>query len=234
MPEVAIFSLKPATRQTLADSITQSLRDAIFDGLFEPGQRLAEAQLASSLKVSRAPVREALACLEQEGLVSRSAGGATTVSELLHEDVEEICSLRLALEALAVRLAILEWNPTVRQELDANIQATEKIEDPQQLAQRDLEFHEIIVRAANHGRLLASWLNLRSQIRLIMVQRNLADGDSRRGTVQGHKELLEAIEARDPAKAVAVLQLHLGKQYEWILKSFSEAERATPPPKAND
>src|SRR5260370_15727041 len=145
MSEVAILSLKPAMRQTLADSITQSLRDAIFDGLFKPGQRLAEAQLASSLKVSRAPVREALASLEQEGLVNRTAGGATTVSHLSREDVEEICSLRLALEALAVRLAIAEGSEANWAELEANLRATEKINDPQQLAQRDLEFHETIV-----------------------------------------------------------------------------------------
>src|SRR5947209_1656915 len=106
MSEVFAFALKPATRQTLADSITQSLRDAIFEGLFKPGQRLAEAQLASSLKVSRAPVREALASLEQEGLVNRTAGGATTVAHLSRKDAEEICSLRGPVEVLAARRAI--------------------------------------------------------------------------------------------------------------------------------
>src|SRR5437588_782808 len=105
MSELASLALKPATRQTLADSIAHSLRDAIFEGLFKPGQRLAEAVLASSLKVSRAPVREALASLEQEGLVSRAANGGTTVTRLAVHDIEEICSLRQPLEVLAVRLA---------------------------------------------------------------------------------------------------------------------------------
>jgi DNA-binding GntR family transcriptional regulator len=226
---MASFALKPATRQTLADSITESLRDAIFGGLFKPGQRLAEAQLASSLKVSRAPVREALASLEQEGLVSRKASGATTVAHLCRADVDEICSLRAPLEVLAVRLAIAQGTEAHWAELAANIQATEKINDPQQLAQKDLEFHEAIVRAADHGRLLASWLNLRSQIRLIMVQRNLTDADSRRGTVQGHKELLKAIQARNAAEAVAVLEHHLHRQHEWISASFgSEMELPEP------
>jgi DNA-binding GntR family transcriptional regulator len=227
MSELGILALKPALRQTLADSITESLRDAIFGGLFKPGQRLAEAQLASSLKVSRAPVREALASLEQEGLVSRTSGGGTIVTRLSRTDVEEICSLRGPLEALAVRLAIAKGTEANWAELAANIRATEQISDPQQLAQKDLEFHEAIVRAADHSRLLSSWLNLRSQIRLIMVQRNLTDADSRRGTVQGHKELLKAIQARDEAEAVGVLDHHLKKQYQWIIDSFySEADTA--------
>jgi DNA-binding GntR family transcriptional regulator len=223
MSQLASLTLKPATRQTLADSITESLRDAIFGGLFKPGQRLAEAQLATSLKVSRAPVREALASLEQEGLVNRTPSGGTTVAHLSRHDIEEICTLRQPLEVLAVRLAVVRGSDDDWAGLAANIRATEKITDPQQLAQMDLEFHEGIVRAAGHGRLLSSWLNLRSQIRLIMVQRNLTDADSRRGTVQGHQELFKAIRAGDADGAVAVLEHHLRRQHEWIVNSSADA-----------
>src|SRR5438132_2465064 len=224
MSQIAGFALKPATRQTLADSVTASLRDAIFGGHFQPGQRLAEAQLASSLKVSRAPVREALAALEQEGLVSRTANGATTVAHLSRKDVDEICSLRSPLEDLAVRLAAAHGTDEDWARLAANIRESEAINDPQQLAEKDLEFHEMIARAANHSRLLTSWLNLRSQIRLIMVQRNLEDADSRRSTVQGHKELLRAMQARNGDEAVAILEHHLRRQYEWIIRSFAETD----------
>jgi DNA-binding GntR family transcriptional regulator len=222
MSDVASLILKPATRQTLADSITSSIRDAIFGGQFRPGQRLPEGQLAKSLKVSRAPVREALTYLEQEGLVSRTAGGGSKVSRLSRLDVEEICSLRSPLELLAASLASGKGTEPHWQNLAANIRETEGITDPRQLAQRDLEFHELIVRAADHGRLLASWLNLRSQIRLIMVQRNLTDADSRQGTVQGHKELLQKLESHDAAGAVAVLEHHLNRQYEWLMNGYAE------------
>ena len=94
MSVVANLGLKPVTRQNLSDSITDSLRDAIFAGMFVPGQRLAEAQLAGQLKVSRAPIREALALLEREGLVHRLPSGGATVSRLSREDADEICTLR--------------------------------------------------------------------------------------------------------------------------------------------
>ncbi len=224
MSQVAMIVLRPATRQTLADSIAESLRDAIFGGLFKPGQRLAEAQLANSLKVSRGPVREALASLEQEGLVGRTTSGAAIVTQLSRRDGEEICTLRLPLEILAVQLAIVKGTEVDWAMMEENVRTTERVHDPQVLAQYDLEFHEKIVRAADHRRLLTSWLNLRSQIRLIMVQRNLKDADSRRGTVHGHKELLNALVDRDQVGAVTVLQHHLHKQYDWIMNSFIDTE----------
>jgi DNA-binding GntR family transcriptional regulator len=220
MSEGAAFSLKPATRKTLGDSVAESIRQAIFGGHFKPGQRLAESQIASTLKVSRAPVRDAFASLEQEGLVSRATNGGTIVTHLSRKDVEEICTLRQPLELLALRRAAQNGTAELWSQLAGNIQATENLSDPQELAEIDLDFHEAIFRAAGHARLLSSWVNLRSQIRLIMVQRNLTDEAARGGTVQGHKELLKAIQARDEAGAVALLERHLQRQYEWVIGSF--------------
>jgi DNA-binding GntR family transcriptional regulator len=227
MSETSVFALmRLPARQTLATGVTDSLRAAIFGGLFQPGQRLAEGKLATSLKVSRAPVREALAWLEQEGLIRRMPSGGTTVTSLSRGDVEEICSLRAPLEALALRLAIAKGDEDRWAELADNTRASEETSDPRELAQLDLAFHEALVRAADHNRLLASWLTLRSQIRLIMVQRNLADADSRRATVEGHKGLLRAIQAGDTTRAVAILEYHLQRQYDWIIDSFAEMKNA--------
>jgi GntR family transcriptional regulator of gluconate operon len=189
-------------------------------GVFKPGQRLPEAKIASSLQVSRAPVRDALVSLEQEGLVDRTASGGSVVCNLTREDVEEICTLRMSLETLAVeRLARLgalqDW-----QKLRAIVRNTEHAAGPQELARVDLEFHEAIVRGARHRRLLANWLNLKSQILLIMVQRNLTDHDSPRGTVLGHSDLLTALEARNTKSAAGLLHSHLQGQRDWVLGSF--------------
>jgi DNA-binding GntR family transcriptional regulator len=222
MSESAVFNLRPPARHTLADGITESLRDAIFGGLVRPGQRLAEGKLASSLKVSRAPVREALALLEQEGLVHRAPSGAMSVTRVSLRDVDEICTLRTPLEAMALRLAIAGGTAPEKQ-LSANIRASAAVRDARQLAEQDLAFHEIMVRAANHSRLLTMWLVLRSQIRLIMVQHNLADADSPRATVEGHKRLFQAIQNRDVDKAVAVLEDLLRRQHDWIMRNCAES-----------
>jgi DNA-binding GntR family transcriptional regulator len=226
MAEAVPFALKPTARQTLGENVADSLREAIFGGLFKPGQRLAEASIASRLKVSRAPVREALASLEQEGLVSRATNRGTTVISLLRKDVEEICSLRLPLEILAVQQAIQHGTGESWAKLVANVRETEQARTPEQLTTLDLEFHELLVRAARHGRLLNTWLGLRSQIRLLMMSRNLSDVDSHRGTVQGHKELLEAIRVRDTARSVELVAAHHQQQYDWFIEGFDEVEAA--------
>jgi DNA-binding GntR family transcriptional regulator len=142
------------------------------------------------------------------------------VTCLTAQDVEEICSLRLPLETLAVRLAITKGNESDWKELAENIRMTEQIGAGVQLVQMDLEYHEKLVRASRHTRLLSSWLNLRSQIRLIMAHRYLAEIDPRRSTVQGHKKLLGAIQVGDTSRAVAILERLLRANDEWIMKHF--------------
>src|SRR5215468_8309890 len=98
--------LTPAVKRSLADDVVDRLRDAIFHGSFKPGEPLREEQLAASLDVSRGPVREALVQLEREGLVIVRRHRGATVARLSRLDAEEVYSLRLALERLAVQRAV--------------------------------------------------------------------------------------------------------------------------------
>jgi DNA-binding GntR family transcriptional regulator len=222
MAKYAVLALRPATRQTLSENVADSLREAILRGVIKPGQRLAEAAIAITLKVSRAPVREALASLEQEGLVSRAINRGAIVISLSRKDVEEICSLRLPLEILAVGRAIEHGTSEHWAELAANVRETEKACSPDEVAILDIEFHETLMRAAAHARLLCTWVGLRSQIRLCMMQRNLTDADSCRRTVHGHKELLTAIRLRDVDRAVELVRTHHQRQYNWLIEGFEE------------
>jgi DNA-binding GntR family transcriptional regulator len=221
-PEL-VLPLKPAPRLTLGESVAKSLRDAIFKGLIQPGQRFSEAQIAERLDVSRAPVREALAQLEQEGLVFRTGSRGIAVSLLSRSDVEEVCTLRFALESLAARRVFEHATEEDFAALGANIQETRKARDAEGLALLDLQFHELLVRAANHRRLLASWLNLRSLIQLLLVQRNLSDVPSAiRGTARSHAELLKVIRERDEERTIALLEANMKDQFTWFVATFCE------------
>ena len=131
-----------------------------------------------------------------------------------------------ALEILALRLAMDRGSATMIAQLTANLHETQRGADPQQLAQLDLQFHEIILRTAGNGRLLSTWMNLRSQIQLILVQRNLVDTNSAQGTVKAHGAVLAAIEAGDVAGAVALVERQLLAQHAWIANSFGTADAA--------
>jgi DNA-binding GntR family transcriptional regulator len=206
MSETFALHLPSGQRQNLGEHIADVLREAIFRRVFKPGQRLTEVAIASRLRVSRAPVREALAVLEQEGLVSRTANKGAMVPLLSAKDAREICSFRRALEVLAVRLAIPRMTEEHLTRLAESIRAQENAENAEQLTLLDLQFHEIVVRAADHARLLAAWWNLRSQIRLLLLQHNLTDAESPRGTVQAYKKFLEAIRRKDEVRAVELIE----------------------------
>src|SRR3712207_4131206 len=98
--------LTPAMKRSLSEDVADRLRDAIFRGSYKPGEPLREEQLAAMLDVSRGPVREALVQLEREGLVIVRRHRGATVARLSRADLEEVYSLRLALERLAMQRAV--------------------------------------------------------------------------------------------------------------------------------
>jgi DNA-binding GntR family transcriptional regulator len=224
MSELTALQLSPSQRQNLGESIAEVLREAIFTQAFNAGQRLTEVAIANNLKVSRAPVREALALLEQEGVVRRTNNKGAVVPVLTEKDAEEICIFRGTLEVLAVRLAVPRATDAQLMQLADSIRAQTKARTAEELTLLDLQFHEIIVRAADHSRLLTAWLNLRSQIRLLLMQRNLTDPSNIPWTPRSHQILFEAIRDRDEARAVGLAEEWAAEQRAWCIKRFQSEE----------
>ena len=84
------------------------LKKMIFDGVFKPGERLNETQLAKDFGVSRSPIREAMRLLEKDGLLTADDRNGFVIYSLSIKDVEEIYKIRISLESLAVELVIDE------------------------------------------------------------------------------------------------------------------------------
>src|SRR5258706_1103397 len=99
-------TLVPPQRRSLAEDIVDRLREAIYSGQLTPNERLREEVLADFLRVSRGPIREALSQLEREGLVIKEPNKGATVARLSRQDLDEVYSLRLALEQLAIQQAV--------------------------------------------------------------------------------------------------------------------------------
>ena len=91
--------------------VIEQIRAAILDGLYKPGDRLLEAEVAAKFKVSRSPVREALQALESEGTLSAVPYAGTLVRPLSSAETREIAEVRLALIALAVKPAYRQLAP---------------------------------------------------------------------------------------------------------------------------
>jgi DNA-binding GntR family transcriptional regulator len=182
------------------------LREAVYGGRFRPGERIAQALIAQEMNVSQTTVRDALATLEHEGLVKRSANQGAVVTRLSPSDIEEIVSLRTTLEVMAIRRVIHQATADQLKQLDENIQSMKASWGPDKVAELDLEFHELLVRFADHKRLLNCWRALLSQLKLLLVGHNLRDRTSLQKTIQNHAELINLIKARDESRAVVHIE----------------------------
>jgi DNA-binding GntR family transcriptional regulator len=220
--------LMPTIKRSLADDVVERLRDAIFHGSFKPGEALREEQLAAMLDVSRGPVREALVQLEREGLVLVRRHRGATVARLARSDLEDVYSLRLALERLAIQRA-------TRYATDQDFAAMEGVlaafdvalsrgPSEKEVAELDVRFHDLIYQAARHQRLYDCWANLKSQIYIFLLSRNVVDPDFRDITVKSHAALLEAIRTRDEARATTEIEDHLRGAYDRVVRGYSAAE----------
>jgi DNA-binding GntR family transcriptional regulator len=214
----------------LATDIALRLRTAIVHGHFGPGERLREEALAKTLGVSRGPVREALSQLEREGLVVIQRNRGTFVARLTREDVEEIYSLRSVLERLATQRAVAHITPAqldaLQRVVDAMRAATERGMTEQEAAELDVQFHELLYEASHHKRLYDCWANMRRQIHILLLNRNVADADYRVVTVSSHQVILDALRERDEARAVALIDDHLRGSYERVVAPMDAPNRA--------
>jgi len=102
----AFIEVARETNVTAQEVVLSALRDSVLAGVFEPGARLRQEELADIFQTSRIPVREALRALEYEGLVRSEPHRGFTVTRMDADEVEEIYDLRILLESHAVRLAL--------------------------------------------------------------------------------------------------------------------------------
>ncbi len=166
--------------------------------------------------------------LEREGLVLVRRHRGATVARLSRSDLEDVYSLRLALERLAIQRA-------ARYATDQDFAAMEAVlgafdvaltrgPSEKEVAELDVRFHDLIYQAARHQRLYDCWANLKSQIYIFLLSRNVVDPDFRAVTVKSHAALLEAIRTRDEARATIEIEDHLRGAYDRVVRAYSAAE----------
>ncbi|QRP48302.1 GntR family transcriptional regulator [Amycolatopsis sp. FDAARGOS 1241] len=206
--------LRKAARRGLAEEASDRVRDAIFAGHFPPGAPLREVELAASLEVSRGSVREGLGLLAREGLVRGGWHRPTTVVEVTPADVEEVYSVRAALDRLAATTARAHASAADLTALDDLVsslasEVDEGAAGPRLLA-LDIAFHDRVYDAAGNGRLTQAWHAVRSQVFLFQLQRvSLGHSQYRSRVVAEHRELAALIRDGDVAELDRVAADHV-------------------------
>jgi DNA-binding GntR family transcriptional regulator len=213
--------MSPAIRPRLnrTDTTLSAMRGRILAFYWPPGTLLAEAAVARELEVSRVPVREALFCLERDGLVEFSASGRAYVRTFHPEDVEELFTLRLTLEPAAARMAVPRLTAFVGR-LEANIKATRSAASLAEVTRLDLDFHDTLFEAAGHRRLARLWRAMRHEIELWLAvlhrDHHQQTKQTRSQTADSHAELLECLRSGTPSAAERLMRTHILGWREWL------------------
>ena len=211
-------SEKVVGRKSLGDIVFDRILRSIKSGAFAPDERLpTEHDLAAEFEVSRPIVREALQRLETQAMLKRD-GRSLIVATLDHNQLAELYTVRAELEALAARLAARHATPEEVRVLAQMVEDDQKaVRDPEALARANKRFHHQI-HLASHNRYLVQQLDLVHRSMALMARTTLAAKGRDAVSLAEHQDIVDAIAARDEARAEAALRRHISMAFETRLK----------------
>ncbi len=215
---------------SLAEIALQQIRTAIVEGTLPLGSAISEGQLAASLGISKTPVREALAQLRVEGLVTIVPQSGTFVFTLSATEVVEICELRQTLEAAALRLAMERNRARLIEglaEVCASMDQVRAVGDERAYLRLDSAFHEQFF--ANCGNRYLADVYARIVPKVAALRTHLATRpDHTCMSYEEHKQILEAIRHRRESEVMAILDQHIERTrsaYTRNIEDIAEADR---------
>lgn len=199
----------------LKSLLVEKIRDGIISRKYKPGARLNETSLAREFNVSRIPVREALMQLEERGLAVSQPRRGMFVNSLDEVDTQQINSVRLILEAEALKLCRALISAEMTRNLNSMVIAMEQWRSGTQLeaAELDLEFHRAIWNYSGN-RYLEKTLNTLSPILFAHRALDGISDDRLRWIMSHHRLLLNVIEGISPESPEEAILAHLRVGYK--------------------
>jgi DNA-binding GntR family transcriptional regulator len=195
--------------RTAQAAVAARLRSEILRGVYEPGERLLQNDVAERFQTSTTPVREALRQLVAEGLLDGDPHRGVQVHPATMDELEQIYEIRMALEPIAAAATVANATPDDVSRAKVLTEAMKAEPDPGHWVTLNGEFHRLLVEAAGRPRLTTILENLRN-LSALYVATSIHEAPSRveAGNAE-HDELLAAIDAGDVAAAQQVTRRHL-------------------------
>lgn len=186
------------------------IREAIRTGIYQPGERLIELDLAADLEMSRTPVREALRRLASEQLLASSNGRGYEIPTTTLEDLIDVYELRGALEGLAAKRAAQRMSTM---EFDALQSTVERMQtaldtnDPATLSAATNQFHRLIRDRSRNDRLGQTLALLVDSLVGTSVYEMAPE--RAKVAIAEHQQICDAITARDVTEAERLMRVHI-------------------------
>jgi DNA-binding GntR family transcriptional regulator len=232
-----ILSHKVSAR-SLVDVLAERIEAAIISGDLQPGSKIREQTLATSLGVSRGPLREAIRRLEGRKLLQRTPNIGVSIAALSPSDLYEVLQLREVLEGLACALAAKNMTD---QELRALSELLEQHQQQKSVQEgtgyyqesKDFDFHFRIVKGSRNVRLFQMLCeDLYYLLRVYRYKSSTKPGRAKQA-LKEHKDVVAALMRRDPEDAERKMRLHISNARRYVEEQIKEAasrEQAEPSP----
>lgn len=204
-------------------TVYELLKDRIIKGIYGPGERLNEREIAEIAKVSRTPIREALRVLESEGFVINIANRGVFVKKYSPEELDTLHKMLIRLETLAVEMAVPKLTERDLRELERMTNRLRSLAARKKYAEyltTNFEFHLFFARATGSKELFDAISQLRKRIfRFIYSHVALAQNPDQ--YVSDHQEIIDSLRGRSNKKPEKIMERHI----ELARKSFLDFYR---------
>ena len=206
-------------RATATEQVYKAMIEELVSGRLHRNEKLQERELAEYFKISRTPLREAIRKLEHDGFLTSEPYRGVFVRDYTKKEVEKLFEFRIELEAMAARLAAFRATPEDIELMKKSIKVYEQTLFGHNLdsnIRTTAELHILIGRASQNPWLSRTIYEMQIHSSLLRHQSHLDPG-RRKLIIQEHKNLVNAIEAANPAEAEKIIRKHLDSAREFVI-----------------
>jgi DNA-binding GntR family transcriptional regulator len=222
---VKLRPLTPLQQQTIAEAAYTVLGEHILNGGYRPGERLKVKEIAQELQISATPVRSALAILAREGLVHINPRSGTHVTPLDLRDLDDVLTVRKALELLAAETALTRATASDLVELDHLVERVRRSRSVTEHYHFNARFHSALVELSGNRTLIEMYRQLHAHLRVALIH---ARSDTWRNRVQleaeEHMAIVSALKQRDTNAALDAVNRHCSRTASALVAELKQLE----------
>ena len=212
--------------QTFGARSVEVLREMVIDGRLRAGERLNEVELAAALGISRGPLREAIARLASEGLLTSVANRGAFVRVVTAQALGELYEVRIALETHAVRMTAGRLSEDRVASLRSMLDDSDRQVTTAQVYPHELDFHRELVAVTGNQTLMSAATEVHRQIDLARSRSGHQPARAR-AAVQEHEDIFEHLVAGRSETAAKALAKHLRSSLASALKLIPPDEETS-------
>ena len=208
----ALDEIHQRRSKTMTSIAVEAIEGMIVSGHLEAGNRINESLLASQLGISRGPIREACRSLERVGLLISKTNQGMYVREMSENEARDLYELRGAIAGLIGRLIVERGSQDDEKRLQQLVDLMQKAADTQNAKdyyRLNLEFHDTLVKVARNPALAEAYNRIVSQLHLLR-KRGLVQEGSLHVSNREHRQIVQAMVARDAQAASLAMEQHVG------------------------